>query len=71
MVRNFLRAGHRSRCCDWDDFAMEVYRRCEDVLASGVETLEELETFLIPRKAGITSLRLLFESRKADLVSHI
>ena len=50
VARNLLRSGQRSRRHDWDDFAMEVYQHCEEVLASGVETIEELETFLESRK---------------------
>jgi hypothetical protein len=52
VARNLLRSRHRSGCYDWDDFAVEVYQHCEEVLASGVETLEELETFLESRKSS-------------------
>jgi hypothetical protein len=52
VVRNLLRSGQRSRHHDWDDFAMEVCEHCEEVLASGVETLEELETFLESSKSS-------------------
>ena len=52
VARNLLRSGQRSRRHDWDGFAMEVYQHCEEVLASGIETLEELETFLESRKSS-------------------
>lgn len=50
VARNLLQSRQRSHRHDWYDFADGGYQHCEEVLASGAETLEELETLLESRK---------------------